>query len=221
MSQLFEQPSDVMSTEALEASLANYQPLPVIQAEARSALTPVAPGTDEDEATENEEASEAPETGDTAGADTEEQLEPTEFASQFKQTFGVEPAEAIEMVNGLQSFREEMQLMRSWGVTPAEYDSRISQVRELYNTLPDEGKQEFNSIEGANAIWEFISKQKGAPTATKAARASASKTKTQPKAGAQVYKRSYFNSLTPTEYSRQLPLMQKAFLDGRIIEDLG
>ena len=229
MASLFEQPQATSQLAAesadLDQALVNFVPKPAVVVEARSPLMPSIGDAVSEETTESTEETKEEETDASANGGepaAEEQVEPTAFALQFKEAFGIEPTEAVELVNGLQGFRDEMSLMRTWGVTPGEYDNRITQVREMYNSLPEEGREQFNSVEGAAAIWDFISKQNsGQTTVSKAAKPQASKTTTKQQPKAQVYKRSYFDSMSKEDYKRNLPLMQKAFLEGRIIEDRG
>lgn len=180
-----------------------------------------------------EETPDVQETETTGTAQTSEDAETTEevteendpeepeisegFAAEFKKTFGLEPTEAIETFNQLIAFRDEVRLMGEWNVTPAEYQSRMSEIREFYKSLPEEGQDQFNSVEGAVAIWNHLNKQK--PT-TKTSVKAVAKTTSKPKNVKPTYKRSEINRMPQNEYRQRVGEINRAFLEGRIIEDV-
>jgi hypothetical protein len=145
-----------------------------------------------------------------------------EFAEAFKQYFGVEPTEALETVNQLVAFRDEMTLMRQWGVSPVEYDTRMGAVREFYNNLPEDGRDQFNTIEGAAAIWEHLQKQGQAP-ATTTKRTSSNKPASRIKQAStpkqEFLKKSDILRMDAAKYRDNLPQITKAFREGRVILD--
>lgn len=175
--------------------------------------------TDEGNAVPAEDQSQEEETEE---SETEVE-EPTEFGTQFKETFGIEPAEAVELVNSLTAFRDEQTLMRQWQTTPSDYDSRMKAVREFYNTLPEDGRDQFNNVQGAAAIWEHL--QTLAPKATADAtspttakgRSSKSKTK-QTKKPAFDFTKTQILTMPKDEYHRKLPAISRAYQTGRVDE---
>lgn len=145
-----------------------------------------------------------------------------EFAEAFKQYFGVEPTEALETVNQLVAFRDEMTLMRQWGVSPVEYDTRMGAVREFYNSLPEDGRDQFNTIEGANVIWEHLQKQGQAPTTTTKRTPStkpASRIKQASTTKQEFLKKSEILKMDAATYQKNLPKITQAFREGRVVLD--
>jgi hypothetical protein len=221
---MFTQDNPNFDSATLDAQLANLKPIQ-LQATANSSIpgipseltldesAPVEPETEATTESEStEETTEAPDT-------QEETLETTPaFAEEFKKTFGIEPAEAIEVVNGLKAFQEEMQLMRAWAVTPAEYDQRISSVREFYQALPDDGKAQFNSAQGAIAIWNHL--QSNAPATTKKASVKPTTGKLKSAPVAETIKKSDVLRMSNDDYRANLSKIQKAVLEGRFVEDV-
>lgn len=210
-------------TSALDAQLADIKPIQYT-AEAQSS-TPGVPSNLEliDETQELLDTEEVQDTETEETTDEQaEVLENPEFAAQFKQAFGIEPAEAIETINSLRAFQEEMSLMRNWGVSPSEYDSRISQVREFYQGLPDDKKPEFNSVQGAIAIWNHL--QQTNPTQKYTAKVKPGQTKVNKATPKEiVIKKSDVLKMSAEEYKRNLPVIQAATLGRKgykFVEDV-
>jgi hypothetical protein len=169
--------------------------------------------------TEEEEGEEAEETPG-ADEDAEETGEPEleGFDAEFSKRFGVKPEEAVETLNSLLAFRDEMSLMRSWSVSPGEYDQRMTAVKEFYNTLPEDKQPEFNSIEGAKAIWEHLSKTTGSKKSTTAKAGGSKKAPAQP-SQKNFIKKSEILGMDEATYRRRLPEINKAFFEGRVLEN--
>lgn len=151
----------------------------------------------------------------------EETIEPSAFAAQFESTFGIKPDEAVDLVNSLQAFRDEQTLMRQWQVSPTEYDERMSQVREFYNTLPENGREKFNTVEGANAIWTHLQNIGQAKVPTQSSKSSASiprsrSRQAKPAKPAYDFTAEEITKMPKDEYQRKLPLITKAFQTGRV-----
>ena len=170
------------------------------------------------------EVSETPEPA-TTEPETEEETVDTEetqdspFASQFESTFGIKPNEAIELVNNLQAFRDEQTLMRHWQVDPTAYDERMQKVKEFYNTLPEDGREQFNTVEGATVIWEHLQKT-GAVKPTQETNSSSRRSRLarQPQKPAYDYTRADILSMSDAEYKKQLPRITEAYRNGRVKE---
>lgn len=157
------------------------------------------------------------------------------FASQFESTFGIKPNEAIELVNNLQAFRDEQTLMRHWQVDPTAYDERMKKVKEFYNTLPEDGREQFNTVEGATVIWEHLQKTGVVkpPQETNSSsrrsrvsrddsdfgeRSPRSRLSRQPQKPAYDYTRADILSMSDAEYKKQLPKITEAYRNGRVKE---
>lgn len=171
-----------------------------------------------DKAPEEESSSEEVDTEET---ETEEEPDLSAFDSEFAKRFGVKPEEAVETINSLLAFRDEMALMRGWGVSPTEYDSRMAQVKEFYLTLPEDKQPEFNSAEGAKAIWEHLEKtqtpsKKKASTVSKVGSSKRPATANKPK---DFIKKSDILRMDNDTYQRRLPEINAAWREGRVLED--
>lgn len=211
----------------LTQALAAFQSAP-IQAKATGAVNTGAPTLDnENDSTVQASLPELGEATETEGDATEETTEETveqlspEFQQQFEQTFGIKPDEAVTLFNELQSFRDEQKLMRTWDVNAGEYDQRMERVREFYQTLPDDGKEQFNTVEGANAIWQhLVDTKKVTPTTqTKAKQTTGSRLKTQAAKKPETLSKSAILKMTDAEYQKNLPAITRAFSEGRVLLD--
>lgn len=209
----------------LDAKLKYFQQ-PPIQAQVRPNVLMQASAGEEnaevalEEPTDGQE-SEQPSSDSIEASESKETVEEDPgFIKAFEKHFGVTPDEAVGLFNELQAFRDEMILMRKWGISPAEYDSRMQQVREFYKQLPEEGQAQFNNVEGAIAIWDYISKQN--PTTNK--QATQAKSATRIKAAStpkqEVLRKSDILRMSQDEYQRNLPKITKAFREGRVVLDV-
>jgi len=176
--------------------------------------------TSEVEETDEVEDSESEE-GEVEETD-EEELSP-EFNTQFQEAFGMDVEEARDLVGELQNFKSEMVLMRDWGVNPIEFDTRITQVREFYNGLPEDGREKFNSPEGAKAIWNHISKNDVQETKKKSPNRKKGTLGKSPNARGkkpELIKRSDILKMNDEDYGKNYGRITKAFAENRIIEDV-
>lgn len=195
-------PDSVTATNPLSASIAGLEVVPSID-ELDAEVEDVV----EEVVTEETEETEASETEETSGFDVE-----------FESRFGIKPEEAATVIQELQNFRNEMALMRQWGVGASEYDTRMTSVKEFYNSLPEDGREQFNSPEGAVAIWNHLS-----ATLPKTTKRTANKTRGGVNASASApkfdYKRSQINSMDSKTLQQSWSAINKAYLSGRILED--
>lgn len=210
---------------ALDKALASFgNNTPVVGTVSGSVNTlPTAEVLDTDELTPQLESPENKELEEDASeaAPTEEEVDLSAFDQEFSKRFGVNPEEAVETINSLLAFRDEMTLMRGWGVSPTEYDARMSQVREFYKTLPEDKQPEFNSMEGAKAIWQHLEKtiqptRKRNSTASKTTGSSKS-TPNIPKPN--ILRKSEILKMDKQTYAARLPEITKAYREGRVVED--
>ena len=154
--------------------------------------------------------------------DEDEELSP-EFNAQFQDAFGINVDEARDLIGELQNFKSEMILMRDWGVNPIEFDTRINKVREFYNGLPEDGREKFNSPEGAKAIWNHISKNDSNTTKKKAPNRNKGTLGKSPSSRGkkpELIKRSDILKMNDDDYQKNYRRITKAFAENRIIEDI-
>ena len=153
---------------------------------------------------------------------TTEPEEPSSaFGEQFESTFGMKPDEAVALVNELASFRDEMNLMRSWGVNATEYDSRIAAVREFYNTLPEDSREQFNTPEGAKAIYSHLEStgKVASPNTSKRNRANTSVRQGAKAPAVEFIKRSEILAMNDQQAKANYARISKAYQEGRVIEN--
>lgn len=196
-----------------------------VSSDASSFLSQQKQPSTEDLAVEDEQNEEVEEE-ETDEVDGEEETEesPSSFDAEFKARFGVEPSEAAEVINSLQLFREETTLLRKWGVDYKEYDSRISQVSEFFETLPEDQRGNYDSVDGVLAIWNFL-ESNGKTTTPKSTR----KTKpgsvgsTKPRSSApkqEIIKRSDILKMSKQDFTQNYAKITQAYIEGRVIEDV-
>lgn len=180
--------------------------------QAEEAPVVVEPDLAEEQPTEQEPAEET----------EEEQVEPSaEFGEQFKAVFGMDTSEAVSLVNELANFRDEVHLMREWGVAAHEYDTRIGAVKEFYNTLPEDGREQFNNPQGAVAIWNHLEKtgKVVSPSTPRSGRAKSSvRSSVSKPPAAEMLKRSDILKMDDKTYQENYARISKAFQEGRVID---
>lgn len=211
---LEQQPQLTTEDSALQQALEAFRQ-PPIQAEVRpQLLTP-------NEPEQTEEAEQSAE--DQSSVETEEATEEevtSDFAQQFKEAFGVDLESAKETLNQLQAFQEEQQLMRHWQLNPSEYDERVKQVRDFYSTLPEDGKAQFNSVEGAIAIWDHLQKQ-GANTSqpkTTSTKANSRIRKPDATPKQKIFSKREIAGMNQATYDKNRAEIAKAFREGRVTD---
>lgn len=204
-------PGQVQSVDIIQGTLVNPD-LPPVEGEVDDSSN-----FNEDSA----EATESPAVSDEALEETEETEESSddattnpEFVAQFKSVFGIEPEEAMQTVQELTAFRDEINLMSEWNVTPSDYRARMSQVQEFYNGLPEESKADYNTPEGAKAIWNHISKQQ--PTTRSNATRKSTGSRFSKKVEKPMFTKDQIAKMPQDEYSRRLPEINLAFREGRV-----
>lgn len=213
---------------ALDKALSSFASKPVVSGTVTGAVNtaPTAEVVDSDElspileAPEEAEAEEATEEVEGEPEEGDEEPELSAFEQEFSKRFGVKPEEAVNTINELIAFRDEMALMRGWGVAASEYDSRMNQVREFYKTLPEDKQPEFNSVEGAKAIWEHLEKQN--PTRKRTSTTSklgGSKKPASTQSKKEFIKKSEILSWDRATYEQRLPEITRAYREGRVLED--
>lgn len=204
-------PGEVQSTDIIQGTLFNPD-LPPVEGEVDDSSNF---NEDSAEATESQAVSDETleETEETEDSSDDATTNP-EFVAQFKSVFGVEPEEAMQTVQELTAFRDEMNLMSEWNVTPSDYRARMSQVQEFYNGLPEESKADYNTPEGAKAIWNHISKQQ--PTTKSNTKRKSTGSRFSKKVEKPMFTKDQITRMSQDEYSKRLPEINLAFREGRV-----
>ncbi len=182
---------------------------------AEDALSGIQEGNEAEDPTQETDAQALEETTDDLQEIDEETEISSEFAAQFKQHFGTEPEEALSLLNELQVFRQEVQLMQHWNASPAEYQERMESVRQFYQSLPEDDREQFNSPEGAIAIWNHLEKQQGKPSGKIKATTKSRQTKASTKP---LFTSQQIVSMSDEEYYKNLPAITQAFREGRVAD---
>jgi hypothetical protein len=216
---------DPVATDALQAALASFKSTPVAGAVVNNPLLSTVAITEDEQPvlTEEEEAEveAVVDEADEADADTEEEeTEVTPFAAEFEANFGMKPDEAVTLVNSLVSLRDEMLLMQEWGVAPADYKSRMEQVRTFYQGLPEADREQFNTPEGAKVIWSHL--EKTSPNASSVGKKTARGGNVRPsrqQAPKDLIKRSDILAMDDKTYQANLPRITAAYREGRVLDN--
>lgn len=205
-------PGEVQSTDIIQGTLVDSD-LPPVEGEADDSSNFIGNAAEaaESQAVFNEEMEEAEETEESSDDATNN----PEFVAQFKSVFGVEPEEAMQTVQELTAFRDEMNLMSEWNVTPSDYRARMSQVQEFYNGLPEESKADYNTPEGAKAIWNHLSKQQQ-PTTKATSKRKSTGSRFSKKVEKPMFTKAQIARMPQDEYSKRLPEINQAFREGRV-----
>ena len=150
----------------------------------------------------------------------EETSEDSPFAAQFEQQFGMKPDEAVSLVNSLVGLRDEMTLMKEWGVTPGDYTSRMTAVKEFYGSLPEGDREQFNSPEGAKVIWNHLQstspQYKNVGKSTRGGNVRPTRNAQPPK---EVIKRSEILAMDDKTYKANLQRITAAYREGRVLDN--
>jgi hypothetical protein len=212
----------------LDAALAAFTATSALPGEVRSPLKSLSPAQKEEQqalALELEEAEPEEVSVDQFLASEDEETpaeeettdETSDFAAQFEENFGIKPDEAVNLVNGLQKFRQEMDLMRTWGVAPGEFDTRMASVREFYEKLPEADRGQFDNPAGAVAIWNHLEKNSPRKSSSTKRRGNV---RTAPAAPAQEFiKRSQILAMNDAELRANYGRINAAYRENRVLEN--
>lgn len=230
------QPTSFERQQALDKALTSFGTPLVIQGQKADSIkgTPASGFTnnptivDEDEITdedelvrapgiEDEESEEEVSENDPESTDEEESALSEGFTAEFKKAFGLEPQEAIETFNQLLNFRNEIVLMQEWNVTPGEYRNRMEEVKGFYEGLPDEGKAQFNTPEGAIAIWNHLHPE-GAPKQRAGVKKAGKTTKVNSKPSF-LFTKSQILGMSQAEFQANAAAIQQAYANNRVNEN--
>lgn len=82
------------------------------------------------------------------------------FKSDFNKAFGIELADAVELVQGLQNDKitravneQKYELGAHWEIPVSQVEQRLAVVAKLWNKLPAERRADFDNPKGAITLW--------------------------------------------------------------------
>lgn len=174
--------------------------------------------TPEEELVEDSEVPEITEESDELPL-PEDDEDPTEksadFASQFKEHFGLPVEEAQEILQELIQEREQRQVLdqkyelaAKWEVPIAEVDRRMALVTERWSRMSPEDKAKYDSVQGAIAIYKSLQpKDKGIQSSFKKSPATTSKYD---------FTQRQIDSMSPQERQRLDAQILRAYAAGRV-----
>lgn len=149
----------------------------------------------------------------------ESEQETEDFDKQFETKFGVNPEEAKSLFTDLMAMRDEMTLMRLWEITPVEYGQRMSEVREFFQKLPEDKQSDFDNVEGAMSIWNYLQSQKtDEPKSNKIAKVRGKSTNVTSQPTKRIYTRSEIVGMSKEDYNKARADINQAYFEGRIVD---
>lgn len=149
----------------------------------------------------------------------ESEQETEDFDKQFETKFGVKPEEAKSLFTDLMAMRDEMTLMRLWEITPVEYGQRMSEVREFFQKLPEDKQSDFDNVEGAMSIWNYLQSQKpDEPKSNKIVKVRGKSTNVTSQPTKRIYTRSEIVGMSKEDYNKARADINQAYFEGRIVD---
>ena len=151
--------------------------------------------------------------------DEETDEETGDFDKQFETKFGVKTEEAKSLFTDLMAMRDEMTLMRVWELSPVEYGQRMTEVRDFFQKLPEDKQSEFDNVEGAMSIWNYLQSQKPEETkSNKIDKVRGKKTNVASQPTKRIYTRSEIVGMSKDEYNKVRADINQAYFEGRIVD---
>lgn len=145
-----------------------------------------------------------------------------QFRSDFTKAFGLPLEEARDLVQGLQqesikrSLNEQKyELSAAWDVPVTEVERRLMVVKTLWDKLPSDKQQAYDSTKGAQALYARYEQQQQRKGAAKA-----TKTSTKGVSGGTSskywYSESQINSMDAATYAQNANRIMVAYAQGRV-----
>ncbi|ABI33182.1 head scaffolding protein [Phormidium phage Pf-WMP4] len=213
--------------------------------EAAAAETPDDPETAALQALldEHESSSDTSETDTADGAPSDETTEGIDFdspkvqalAKDFKEALGIDLKQAIDTYTQMtqmvqqqtqqqaeQEFKQAATTLKTeWGVNDAELNRRVSAVLDYANKLPENLRQQFDSVKGVQLLWAQIERKSGGapPQASSSGDAQRSTNPT----GVKTFRKSELMKLMmekPSTYTKMQAEIARAYEAGTVIDDL-
>lgn len=147
-----------------------------------------------------------------------------QFRSDFTKAFGLPLEDARDLVQGLQAEsikrslnEQKYELSAAWDVPVTEVDRRLMVVKTMWDKLPSDKQQAYDSTKGAQALYARYEQQQQRKGATKAAKTSTKGASSS--SGSQSkywYSESQINSMDAATYAQNANRIMVAYAQGRV-----
>lgn len=185
-------------------------------------LDPAKPEGEDDELPELDELPEDPEEEEeddfVEGSPRFEQ-----FRNDFTKAFGLPLEEARDLVQGLKEEsvkravnEQKYELSAAWDVPVTEVERRLMIVKTLWDKLPPDKQQAYDSPKGAQVLYAKYSEKNTRKAATSTASTSTAKTKTTGTASKYWYTESQIESMDDATYKSQADRIMVAYAQGKV-----
>lgn len=145
-----------------------------------------------------------------------------QFRNDFTKAFGLPLEEARDLVQGLQqesikrSLNEQKyELSATWDVPVTEVERRLAVVKTMWDKLPRDKQQAYDSTKGAQVLYARYEQQQQRKGSTKA-----TKTSTKGSSGASTskywYSEQQINSMDAATYAQNANRIMVAYAQGRV-----
>lgn len=146
-----------------------------------------------------------------------------QFRSDFTKAFGLPLEEARDLVQGLQqesakrSLNEQKyELSAAWDVPVTEVDKRLMIVKTLWDKLPRDKQQAYDSTKGAQALYARYEQQQQRKASTKGAAGTKSTNLAGGTTSKYWYSESQINSMDAATYAQNANRIMVAYAQGRV-----
>jgi hypothetical protein len=150
----------------------------------------------------------------------------------LEKRFGLSIDDIVAVLNGADTIvqqtavqKQEQELREFWG--DENYEENMQLVAERFAKLPEELQEKYDNVEGAKLLWALIQQERGVKESRKAKPQretvrfiQGGKQAPGQGAAANTFKVSELLEMSQEEYRKNLPIIEAAFRDGRVINDV-
>jgi hypothetical protein len=181
---------------------------------------------------EEEEAPKPDEKPEEDGDDDIDDVFISKVERALEKRFGLSIDEIIDVLNGADAVvretaveKQERELREFWGEDA--YEANMSAVAERFAKLPPELQEKYDNVEGAKLLWALVQQEQNAKNQRKATPQrdtvrfiKGGKQATGQGAAANTFKMSELLEMSQAEYQKNLSVIEQAFKDNRVINDI-
>lgn len=150
----------------------------------------------------------------------QQQQESPEFVKQLQEMYGISPD---DLKAGIEYIKQDMQvrqvqlihneMQKLWGINQTEFIQRMGLIEQEFNSLPENERAQFDSAQGAFALWDRIQRNQ------RAVGSYAGGSGTVPAGNPQVpydYEESQIMAMSPEQRAREDKKILQAYAQGRV-----
>lgn len=164
---------------------------------------------------------EDPEEGEEEFAEGSKRFE--QFREDFNKAFGLPLDEAKVLIQDLRAEQQKRQinedkyvLSTEWNVPVKEVEARLAVVAKMWKTLPPDKQQAYDSVKGAQILWNQHSSRKSKSSANKVSSTMGSTAKPSTGQPRWLYTQKQIDNMDMATYSAEAQKIMLAYAQGKV-----